>query len=139
MIRRNTTDQYVPPVPSFNYEIRDERKKQEAVQYSLNLIQGSLKHLQGDGEKISDDELNALHHLAEMKAISSASADVKMTCSNEMIKELIKDHERLMVQLSDRLGSSYERFRDNRIANMIRHVIEEHRSVAWTLKRFLVA
>jgi hypothetical protein len=131
MLRRNSTsDNYNPGLPSFNYEIKDPKKKQEAVQYSLHLIQDSMDQLQ----QIDKDEVS---EPANIKPLVFEK-DCRISCSNEMIKELIKDHERLIEQLSTKLGSRYERLKDSRFASAIRHIIEEHRTVAWTLKRFLV-
>jgi DNA-binding ferritin-like protein len=133
-----TSDNIIEPMLSDNEESKDPRRKKEAVEHSLSLIKNSLDHLQiVESETTTDAEaaVSSLKQICESKADEST----KYRCSNEMIRELIKDHERIIQQLGSSVTRAYERFRDNRIAMLTRNVIEEHKTIAWRLKRFLVS
>jgi DNA-binding ferritin-like protein len=119
--------------------ITNEKKaKDQAAQYSLSLIQASDPLISEDSEKIPDVDAT----LAVMKEFGTQKVEKtetrKYPCSNEMLKELIKDHERIINQLKKKMTNYYERYKDLKLRNMINGIIEEHKTVAWTLKRFLV-
>jgi hypothetical protein len=118
----------------------DKQAKTMAAEYSLSLIKASLDNLinpDTDG-KIPDVEAT----VAVMKEFGHQNMNKKVgnkyPCSNEMLKELIKDHERIINQLRQNMSNYYERYRDLSFRNILNGIIEEHKTVALTLKRFLV-
>jgi hypothetical protein len=116
------------------------KAKRLATQYSLSMIKASLDHLINSSTDGKIPDLNAT--LAVMKEFSSKDiqniSPDKYRCSNEMLKELIKDHERIINQLKTTMTSCYERYRDMSFRNLLNGIIEEHKTIAWTLKRYLV-
>lgn len=117
----------------------DTEAKKQVAQYSLSLIKASLDQLimsNTDG-KIAD--VNQLYNvMSEFNTYHPSDKTDKYPCSNEMLKELIKDHERIIVELKRNLSLCYERYRDVSLSNVLNGIIEEHRSIASTLKKFLV-
>lgn len=119
---------------------RNRKARKLAAQYSLSLIKASLDHLININTEGKIPDVNAT--LAVMKEFSSQSVknvtNDKYPCSNEMLKELIKDHERIITQLRNNMTNYYERYKDMSIRNLLNGIIEEHKTIAWTLKRYLV-
>jgi hypothetical protein len=119
---------------------KSNKEKQLAAQYSLSLIKASLDSLNNTNsdEKIPDvDATLAVMKEFNSKDVEAGSAD-KYPCSNEMLKELIKDHERIITQLRNTMSKYYERYKDMSLRSMLNGIIQEHKAVAWTLKRYLV-
>jgi hypothetical protein len=119
---------------------RNNKARKLAAQYSLSLIKASLDHLINVNTEGKIPDVNAT--IAVMREFGSGSGQKetsdKYPCSNEMLKELIRDHERIIGQLKHNMSSCYERYRDSSLRNLLTGIIEEHKTIAWTLKRYLV-
>ncbi|HEX8515977.1 MAG TPA: hypothetical protein VF868_07240 [Bacteroidia bacterium] len=116
---------------------KDIKAKKMAAEYSLSLIKASDPLINSDEEKTPDVNASiAVIREFGSKKVENAVVD-KYPCSNEMLKELIKDHERIITQLKKNMTNYYERYNTG-IKNLVNGIIEEHKTVAWTLKRLLV-
>jgi hypothetical protein len=108
-----------------------------AAQYSLSLIKASVDHIIAEDKEPDIDA--TLNVIKEFETENDSKKSDKYPCSNEMMKELIKDHERIILQIRNKISNYYERYRDGRsITNFLNGIIEEHKAVAWALKRYLV-
>jgi hypothetical protein len=118
---------------------RDTKAKKLAAQYSLNLIKASLDHLiliNSDGKAPDIDKVFEV--MKEFNMNNSTNGETnKYPCSNEMLKELIKDHERIITQLRESVSKCYSKYKDVRVGDLINSIIEEHKTIAWTLRRYL--
>jgi hypothetical protein len=117
---------------------RDMKAKKFAAQYSLDLIKASLDHLilvNSDGKAPDINKVFAV--MNEFHSGGGGLSD-KYPCSNEMLKELIKDHERIINQLRENVSKCYSKYKDVRIGELINSIIEEHKTIAWTLRRYLI-
>ena len=115
--------------------------KKQAAQYSLSLIKASLDNLitlNTEGKIADVDQLYNVMNEFNTYSPSSDATESKYPCSNEMLKELIKDHERIIVQLKNKLSLCYEKYRGASISTVLSGIIEEHKSIVSTLKKFLV-
>lgn len=54
----------------------------------------------------------------------------------DMIKELLKDHETVIVQLRKNIDDSEDKFGDKGTADFLTGLIQEHETIAWTLRRY---
>lgn len=61
----------------------------------------------------------------------------KYPAQNEMIKELLKDHEAIIVQLRKNIDDCDEKFKDAGTADFLTDLLREHETMAWTLRRYL--
>jgi hypothetical protein len=122
---------------------RDMSAKKRASQYSLNLIKASLDHLiliNSEGKVPDIDKVFAVMKEFNMNNENKDgdSSSNKYPCSNEMLKELIKDHERIILQLRENVSKCYSKYKDVRVGELISSIIEEHKTIAWTLRRYLI-
>ncbi len=53
-----------------------------------------------------------------------------------MIKELLKDHETIIVQLRKNIDDSEDKFKDKGTADFLTDLLREHETMAWTLRRY---
>jgi len=54
-----------------------------------------------------------------------------------MIKELLKDHETVIVALRKGIDHCEDKFKDKGTADFLTGLIQEHETLAWTLRRYL--
>ncbi len=120
-------------------EVKEDRDKINLIdsninlQYSLNLIEASIDYLfMIDTEKITDEK-SAINITEKFISLPSFKNELcKILCSKEMLKEMLKDHERIIIQLR----SSLEKYKDQGEANFISSLIEKHQSIARKLRKY---
>lgn len=108
---------------------KDEPPVNSNLQYSLSLIEASLDYLRMINTELITEKKSAIMK----KLISLRNFDElnKFLCSKEMLKELLKDHERIISQLR----KNFEKYRDRDEASFIRSIIEKHQSIARELRK----
>jgi starvation-inducible DNA-binding protein len=57
--------------------------------------------------------------------------------SKEMVKELLADHESVIVQLRKNIDDCDEKYKDKGTADFLTNLMEKHETIAWTLRRYL--
>lgn len=107
------------------------------LQYSLRLIEASIDYLIMTN---TGDEAIDIHHsgakVDELVSLSSLNDETgKYPCTKEMIKELLKDHERIIIQLRKRIELS-DRFHDYETVEFVNAIIEEHQNIAGKFRRY---
>ena len=61
----------------------------------------------------------------------------KYPSSKDMIKELLSDHEEVIVQLRKDVEKCAEDYKDAGTADFLTGLMEQHETIAWTLRRYL--
>ena len=61
----------------------------------------------------------------------------KYPSSKEMIKELLEDHESVIIHLRKNVEYCTEKYNDAGSADFLTGLMEEHETIAWTLRRYL--
>jgi starvation-inducible DNA-binding protein len=68
---------------------------------------------------------------------SLKEAPGKYPSSQEMIKELLKDHESVIQQLRKQVDACDEQYKDAGTADFLTNLMEQHETIAWVLRRYL--
>jgi starvation-inducible DNA-binding protein len=68
---------------------------------------------------------------------SLKEAPGKYPSSQEMIKELLKDHESVIQQLRKQVDACDEQYKDAGTADFLTGLMEQHETIAWVLRRYL--
>lgn len=68
---------------------------------------------------------------------SLKEAPGKYPDQQEMIKELLKDHETIITKLRKGIDDCDEKYSDKGSADFLTDLIREHETLAWTLRRYL--
>ncbi|MEP7277517.1 MAG: DNA starvation/stationary phase protection protein [Bacteroidota bacterium] len=77
--------------------------------------------------------------MAEFVKLSSLKeAPGKIPTQKEMIKELLDDHEAVIIKLRKAVSDCDEKYKDAGTADFLTGLMEEHETIAWTLRRYLV-
>lgn len=61
----------------------------------------------------------------------------KYPSQKEMLRELLKDHESIIIQLRKHIADCDEKYGDIGTSDFLTDLIKEHETVAWTLRRYL--
>ena len=76
--------------------------------------------------------------MAEFISLSSLKeAPGKYPSQKEMIKELLTNHEAVIVALRKAIDDCSDKYKDTGTADFITGLMEEHETIAWTLRRYL--
>jgi len=61
----------------------------------------------------------------------------KYPSQKDMLRELLKDHETVIIQLRKHIDACDEVYKDIGTADFLTDLIKEHETIAWTLRRYL--
>ena len=70
------------------------------------------------------------------KLTSLKESPGKYPSSREMIKELLADHETVIIQLRKSVDECDEQLKDAGTADFLTGLMEQHETIAWTLRRY---
>lgn len=68
---------------------------------------------------------------------SLKEAPGKYPDQQDMIQELLNDHETIIIQLRKNIDDCDEKYSDKGTADFLTDLIREHETLAWTLRRYL--
>jgi len=72
-----------------------------------------------------------------LKLTSLKEAPGKYPAQANMIKELLADHETVIKALRKHIDDCDEKFEDKGTADFLTNLIQEHETIAWTLRRYM--
>lgn len=72
-----------------------------------------------------------------LETTSLKEAPDKYPAQTDMIKELLKDHETVIITLRKSIDECDEKYGDKGTADFLTDLIREHETLAWTLRRYL--
>jgi starvation-inducible DNA-binding protein len=106
------------------------------------LFEGHYKQLEESidevAERINKLGSNAIGTMEEfLKLTSIKESPGKYASSKEMIVELLKDHESIIINLRDSINDCADEYEDAGTADFLTGLMEEHETIAWTLRRYL--
>ena len=85
--------------------------------------------------KLGAKTIGTMQEFSELKSLQESPN--KYPTQNEMIKELLKDHEAVIVKLREDIDSCTESYKDAGTADFLTGLIQDHETIAWTLRRYL--
>lgn len=62
----------------------------------------------------------------------------KYPSSMEMVKELLSDHEAVIIQLRKNIDECEEDFKDKGTSDFLTELMQQHETIAWTLRRYFI-
>lgn len=72
-----------------------------------------------------------------IKLASLKESPGKYPAQKEMLKELLTDHETVIIALRKGIDDCDEKFKDVGTADFLTGLMKEHETIAWTLRRYL--
>lgn len=100
------------------------------LQYSLTLIEASQDYIRLINAEVITEKKSVI--MKKLMSLTHLDELHKILCSKEMLKELLKDHERIISQLR----KSFEKYREKDEGGFITSIIEKHQSIARKLRKY---
>lgn len=72
-----------------------------------------------------------------LESASLKEAPGKYPNQIDMLKELLKDHEAVIIQLRKNIDDCDEKYSDKGTADFLTDLLRQHETLAWTLRRYL--
>ncbi|MFT3909800.1 MAG: DNA starvation/stationary phase protection protein [Ferruginibacter sp.] len=85
--------------------------------------------------KLGSQTIGTTKEFASMSQLKESPG--KYPSSIEMVKELLADHEAVIVQLRKNVDDCDEKFKDTGTADFLTGLMEKEETIAWTLRRYL--
>jgi len=85
--------------------------------------------------KLGSKAIGTMAEFGKLSAIKEQPG--KYPSSKEMIKELLTDHETIIVMLRKAVDDCTEKHKDVVTADFLTGLMEQHETISWTLRRYL--
>lgn len=85
--------------------------------------------------KLGGKTIGTMNEYSKLATIKEAPG--KYSSSKDMIKELLNDHETIIIQLRKYVEECSAKHKDDGTADFITGLMEQHETIAWTLRRYL--
>lgn len=84
--------------------------------------------------KLGSKTIGTMEEFGKLSAVKEHPE--KYPSSKDMIKELLEDHETVIVMLRKSVDECTEKYKDAGTADFLTGLMEEHETIAWTLRRY---
>jgi len=85
--------------------------------------------------KLGHKTIGTMQEFSKLATIKEHSG--KYDSSKEMLKELLKDHESIIIELRKDIDDCATKNKDAGTADFLTGLMEEHETIAWVLRRYL--
>jgi starvation-inducible DNA-binding protein len=85
--------------------------------------------------KLGERTISTMHEFSKLSSIKESPG--KYPSSKDMLKELLKDHETIIIRLRKDIGDCTEKDKDAGTADFLTGLMEQHETTAWILRRYL--
>ncbi|MDP1744582.1 MAG: DNA starvation/stationary phase protection protein [Bacteroidota bacterium] len=85
--------------------------------------------------KLGGKTIGTMLEFSQLSALKEAPG--KYPSSKDMIKELLKDHETIIIQLRKDIEDCTSKYKDAGTADFITGLMTDHETTAWILRRYL--
>jgi starvation-inducible DNA-binding protein len=85
--------------------------------------------------KLGTKTPGTMQEFLEMTSLKESPG--RYPAQKDMIRELLKDHEAVIIQLRQFVDETDEKFGDMGTADFLTDLLKEHETIAWTLRRYL--
>ncbi len=85
--------------------------------------------------KLGSKTIGTMEEYSKITIIKEAPR--KYPSSKDMIKELLKDHETMIIQLRKDVENCSEKYKDVGTADFLTALMQQHETTAWILRRYI--
>jgi starvation-inducible DNA-binding protein len=85
--------------------------------------------------KLGHKTIGTMNEYSKLSSIKESPG--KYSSSKEMLRELLKDHETVIIQLRKGIEDCIEKNKDAGTADFFTGLMEQHETTAWILRRYL--
>lgn len=99
------------------------------------LIEESIDLVAERISKLGSKTIGTMNEFSKMTSIKEHPN--KYESSKDMLKELLNDHESVVKELRKDIDCCSDKYHDAGTADFLTGLMEEHETIAWTLRRYL--
>lgn len=99
------------------------------------LLEVSIDEVAERISKLGGKTIGTMNEFSELTRLNESPN--QYPSQKEMIKELLGDHEMIIVQLRKDIEACAEENKDAGTADFLTSLMEQHETIAWTLRRYL--
>lgn len=85
--------------------------------------------------KLGHKTIGTMQEFAKLSSIKESPG--KYAASKDLLAELLKDHEAVIIMLRKAVDEAAEKIKDAGTADFLTGIMEQHETIAWTLRRYL--
>lgn len=85
--------------------------------------------------KLGGKTIGTMEEYAKLSSIKEAPG--KYPSSKDMLKELLKDHETVIIELRKAVDKCSDSYNDAGTADFLTGLMEQHETISWILRRYL--
>jgi len=85
--------------------------------------------------KLGENTIGTMQEFSKLALLKERPGEY--SGSRDMVKELLADHETVIVELRAGIKDSAEKYLDSGTADFLTGLMEQHESAAWVLRRYL--
>lgn len=100
-----------------------------------NKLEEAIDEIAERINKLGAPAIGTLKEFAQLTTLKEAPG--KYPDQVSMIKELLADHESVIKTLRKNIDDSEDKFKDKGTADFLTGIMQEHETIAWTLRRYL--
>src|SRR6185436_1433895 len=98
------------------------------------ILEGAIDEIAERINKLGAKTPGTMHVFLQLASLKEAPG--KYPSQKEMLKELLKDHEAVIVQLRKFVDQCDEQYKDKATSDFLVDLLKEHETIAWTLRRY---
>ena len=98
------------------------------------ILEESIDEIAERINKLGSKTIGTMQEFGKLSAVKESPG--KYPTSTEMLKELLKDHETIIIFLRKSIDECEEKFKDAGTTDFLTGLMEEHETIAWTLRRY---
>lgn len=107
----------------------------ELFEKQYKMLEKSIDEIAERINKLGSKTPGTMQEFLKMSSLKESPG--KYPSQKEMIRELLKDHEMVVVQLRKVIEDCDEKYGDIGTSDFLTDLIKEHETIAWTLRRYL--
>ncbi|NOT51274.1 MAG: DNA starvation/stationary phase protection protein [Chitinophagaceae bacterium] len=99
------------------------------------ILEESIDEIAERINKLGAKTPGTMQEFLQMSSLKEAPG--KYPAQQQMLTELLKDHEAVIVQVRQYIDDCDEKYEDKGTSDFLTDLIKEHETIAWTLRRYL--
>jgi starvation-inducible DNA-binding protein len=121
----------------FHWNIGDKNFKElhNLFEMQYKQLEQAIDNIADRASSFAGKTIGIMQEFAKRSSIREVPG--KYSSANELISELIKNHERIIIQLLKNIDNCMDVYKDVDTADFLTGLLQEHETTKWTLKKYI--
>ena len=104
-------------------------------EHQYKLLEESIDEIAERIGKLGHKTIGTMQEFSKLSSIKESPG--KYASSKELLNELLKDHESIIIMLRKDVDETADKIKDAGTADFFTGLMKQHETIAWTLRRYL--